>query len=97
MARTAARGAQPARTVTVNGRFRIAALPSSAYDQDIILSDDSGRQYLLTPSDDLPQPLARSEADSLGMFFEPSQDSSWHTVPELRRMWFGAESASSLQ
>lgn len=72
--------------------YRIAALPAFAVEgDDVILSDGFGRAYLLSAGGIDPTPLDRAEADSLGMFFEPSQDSSWHTLPELRRLIFGGE------
>lgn len=75
--------------------YRIAALPSFAIEgDDVILSDGFGRAYLLSAPGIEPKPLDPAEADSLGMFFEPSQDSSWHTLPELRRLIFGGEFGS---
>jgi hypothetical protein len=70
--------------------YRVVAFPVVyAISDDVIIGDQSGRQYLLTHESPQPTPLERDEVDSLGMFFEPSQDYSWHTVPELRRILYG--------
>jgi hypothetical protein len=72
------------------GHYRVVAFPVVyAISDDVIIGDQSGRQYLLTHESAQPTPLAPDEVDSLGMFFEPSQDYSWHTVPELRRILYG--------
>ena len=76
--------------------YRVAAIPSCMTDVDeVILSDSRGHAYLMSDATREPTPLARGEADALGMFFEPSQDSSWHTFPELRRIFFGGEDLSA--
>ena len=70
--------------------FRVVAFPVKyAIADDVIIGDASGKQYLLTHDSAKITPLERTEVDSLGMFFEPSQDYSWHTVPELRRILYG--------
>src|SRR5687768_7135655 len=72
------------------GPFRVVAFPVVyAISDDVIIGDQSGKQYLLTHESSQITPLERTEVDSLGMFFEPSQDYSWHTVPELRRILYG--------
>ena len=77
------------------GHYRVAAFPADyALTDDVILRDETGRAYLLSPADDQPLPIEEDTANSLGMFFEPSQDSSWHTVSELRRIIYGIEEAA---
>lgn len=74
--------------------FRVAAFPADyAMTDDVILRDETGRAYLLSQGDEQPVPIEEDTANSLGMFFEPSQDSSWHTVTELRRIIYGVETA----
>jgi hypothetical protein len=69
--------------------YRIAALPRDGVAaDDVILSDRTGRRYLLSEDGVEPTPLGMAEADALGMFFEPSIDLRWHTLPEVRRMAF---------
>src|SRR5687768_9676489 len=76
--------------------YRVAALPRDGVEaDDVMLSDRTGRRYLLSEDEDQPTPLEAIEADALGMFFEPSIDIRWHTLPEVRRMMFGAEHALS--
>ena len=96
-------GASSARTVAwpslepaaAEGHFRVAAFPADyALTDDVILRDDSGRAFLLSKSDEQLLPIGEDTANSLGMFFEPSQDSSWHTVSELRRIIYGVEEAA---
>jgi len=73
-------------------QFRVAAFPADyALTDDVILRDETGRAYLLSQADDELTPIEDDTADSLGMFFEPSQDSSWHTISELRRIIYGIE------
>jgi hypothetical protein len=75
-----------------NSQFRVAAFPADyALTNDVILRDETGRAYLLSQADDELLPIEEDTANSLGMFFEPSQDSSWHTVSELRRIIYGLE------
>lgn len=77
------------------GHFRVAAFPADyALTDDVILRDEYGRAYLLSQEDELPTPIEDDIANSLGMFFEPSQDSSWHTASELRRIIYGVEAAA---
>jgi hypothetical protein len=72
--------------------FRVAAFPADyALTNDVILRDETGRAYLLSQNDDELLAIGEDTANSLGMFFEPSQDSSWHTVSELRRIIYGLE------
>lgn len=74
--------------------YRVAAFPADyALTDDVILRDETGRAYLLSQADERPLPIEEDTANSLGMFFEPSQDSSWHTVSELRRIIYGVEGA----
>lgn len=74
--------------------FRVAAFPADyALTDDVILRDEAGRAYLLSQEDEQLTPIEETTANSLGMFFEPSQDSSWHTVSELRRIIYGIEDA----
>ncbi|HYI15474.1 MAG TPA: hypothetical protein VEX37_08790 [Thermomicrobiales bacterium] len=80
--------------VSVEGHYRVAAFPADyALTDDVILRDETGRAYLLSQAEDQLIPIEDDTANSLGMFFEPSQDSSWHTVSELRRIIYGAEEA----
>jgi hypothetical protein len=75
--------------------YRVAAVPSYATESDdILLSDGAGRTYLFSGQDPEPSPLEPAEANSLGMFFEPSQDSSWHTLEELRAFFYGVSDGS---
>ncbi len=81
-------------TASVEGHYRVAAFPADyALTDDVILRDETGRAYLLSQAEDQPIPIEDDTANSLGMFFEPSQDSSWHTVTELRRIIYGIEKA----
>jgi hypothetical protein len=76
--------------------YRVAAVPSCATESDdILLSDGAGRTYLFSEQDPEPSPLEPAEANSLGMFFEPSQDSSWHTLGELRALFYGVDASSA--
>jgi hypothetical protein len=95
-------GAPASRTLTwtsiepasTEGHYRVAAFPADyALTDDVILRDESGRAYLLSQAEDEPIPIEDDTADSLGMFFEPSQDSTWHTVSELRRIIYGDNEA----
>ena len=75
-----------------DGHYRVAAFPADyALTDDVMLRDDTGRAYLLSHGDELPSPIEEDTANSLGMFFEPSQDSSWHTITELRRIIYGID------
>ena len=75
--------------------YRVAAFPADyALTDDVILRDETGRAYLLSQQDELPTPIEEDTANSLGMFFEPSQDYSWHTISELRRIIYGVEAAA---
>jgi hypothetical protein len=70
--------------------YRVVAFPVVyAISDDVIIGDQAGRRFLLTHESPQPTPLESDEVDSLGMFFEPSQDYSWHTIPELRRILYG--------
>lgn len=81
--------------VSNEDHYRVAAFPADyALTDDVILRDESGRAYLLSQQDELPIPIEEDTANSLGMFFEPSQDSSWHTAAELRRIIYGIEVAA---
>ena len=93
-------GAISTRTITWSAReglaaedhYRVAAFPADyALTDDVILRDEAGRAYLLSNSDEQLLPIEEDTANSLGMFFEPSQDSSWHTIEELRRIIYGVE------
>jgi hypothetical protein len=91
--------AEPAsRTLTwtsIEGHYRVAAFPADyALTDDVILRDETGHAYLLSQAEDEPLPIEDDTANSLGMFFEPSQDSTWHTVSELRRIIYGIEEAA---
>lgn len=78
----------------IEHHFRVAAFPADyALTDDVILRDEAGRAYLLSQADDALTPIEEDTANSLGMFFEPSQDSSWHTITELRRIIYGIEEA----
>jgi hypothetical protein len=77
------------------GHYRVAAFPADyALTDDVILRDETGHAYLLSQAEDEPLPIEDDTANSLGMFFEPSQDSTWHTVSELRRIIYGIEEAA---
>ena len=81
-------------TESTEGHYRIAAFPADyALTDDVILRDEAGRAFLLSQAEVEPIPIEEDTANSLGMFFEPSQDSSWHTVSELRRIIYGIEEA----
>lgn len=95
-------GAISSRTITwpstaqtaAESHYRVAAFPADyALTDDVILRDETGRAYLLSQQDELPLPIEEDTANSLGMFFEPSQDSSWHTISELRRIIYGVEAS----
>jgi hypothetical protein len=76
--------------------YRVAAVPSYATESDdILLSDGSGRTYLFSGQSPEPSPLEPEEANSLGMFFEASQDSSWHTLEQLRALFFGIDGSNA--
>lgn len=75
---------------STEGQYRVVALPVGyALTDDVIIKDAFGNPFLLTHGSPRPTPLELTEVNSLGMFFEPAQDSSWHTLPELRRIIFG--------
>jgi len=77
-----------------DGHYRIAAFPAAyALTDDVMLRDETGRAYILSHEDERPTSIDDETADSLGMFFEPSLDYSWHTVSELRRIIYGVEDA----
>lgn len=79
---------------SIDDHYRVAAFPADyALTDDVILRDETGRAYLLTQADEQPMPIEEDTANSLGMFFEPSQDSSWHTASELRRIIYGVGEA----
>jgi|GEM_PF-3943895 len=79
------------------GHFRIAAFPADyALTDDVILRDEAGNAFLLSQAESEPIPIEEDTANSLGMFFEPSQDYSWHTVTELRRIIYGLDDADIL-
>ncbi len=79
-------------TVSDEGHYRVAAFPADyAMTDDVILRDLAGRAYLLSQAENQPVPIEDDTANSLGMFFEPSQDSSWHTASELRRIIYGID------
>lgn len=95
-------GAPASRTLTLTSiepgstedHYRVAAFPADyALTDDVILRDEAGRAYLLSQAEDEPIPIEDDTANSLGMFFEPSQDSSWHTISELRRIIYGIEAS----
>ena len=76
--------------------YRIAAIPADATEaDDLILSDGHGQTYLMSGRDTEPSRLERAEANALGLFFEPSQDSSWHTLTELRALIYGGSGAAA--
>lgn len=78
--------------VPSEGHYRVAAFPADyALTDDVILRDEHGNAYLLSQQDEQPLPIEEDTANSLGMFFEPSQDYSWHTIPELRRIIYGVD------
>ncbi len=84
----------PFDSVSDEGHYRVAAFPADyALTDDVILRDESGHAYLLSQAENELIPIEDDTANSLGMFFEPSQDSSWHTVSELRRIIYGIEEA----
>ena len=81
-------------TDSTEGHYRVAAFPADyAMTDDVMLRDESGRAFLLSQAEDQPIPIEDDTANSLGMFFEPSQDYSWHTLSELRRIIYGVEDA----
>ncbi len=78
--------------VSNEGHYRVAAFPADyALTDDVILRDENGRAFLLSQQDEEPLPIEDDTANSLGMFFEPSQDYSWHTITELRRIIYGID------
>ncbi len=85
----------PAERTADDGRllsetFRVVAFPVDyAMTDEVIINDRSGRTYMLSSDASGPKPLEQEDVNALGMFFEPSQDSTWHTVSELRRMFYG--------
>jgi hypothetical protein len=82
----------PFDSLSNEGHYRVAAFPADyALTDDVILRDEFGRAYLLSQAEDQPLAIEDDTANSLGMFFEPSQDSSWHTISELRRIIYGIE------
>ena len=82
--------------VETEATYRVAAIPLfSTIADELILSDASGRTYLLSGATEEPSVLERADADTLGMFFEPSQDSSWHTLSQLRALFYRTASSNS--
>jgi hypothetical protein len=82
----------PFRIDPIEDHYRVAAFPADyAMTDDVILRDETGRAYLLSQDEEQPTPIEEDTANSLGMFFEPSQDSSWHTLAELRRIIYGID------
>jgi hypothetical protein len=74
-----------------SGYYRVAAFPAAyAITDDVIIVDDSGCSFLLSEDAPTPTPLERAEVDMLGMFYEPSQDYSWHSLEDLRRIIYGS-------
>ncbi|HEX5166590.1 MAG TPA: hypothetical protein VFV93_14395 [Thermomicrobiales bacterium] len=79
-------------SASIDDHYRVAAFPADyALTNDVILRDETGRAFLLSQADEELLPIEEDTANSLGMFFEPSQDSSWHTVSELRRIIYGLD------
>lgn len=69
--------------------YRLAAQPAPWMTVDeVIVEDQQGRLYLLSGAAPRLLPLCREDADLLGAFFEPSQDSTWHSAADLWRMLF---------
>jgi hypothetical protein len=78
------------RRISTGEHYCVSAVPATyALTDDVIIRDLGGNPYLLSHDSLTPTPLASDEVDSLGMFYEPAQDSSWHTVSELRRIIYG--------
>jgi hypothetical protein len=76
--------------------YRVAAVPIfTASNDDVIIRDEQGHSYLLASDATAPTPLDQTDIDTLGMFFEPSIDFSWHTEPELREMFYGVSETAS--
>jgi hypothetical protein len=70
--------------------YCVSAVPATyALTDDVIVRDLGGNPFLLSHDSTTLLPLDPEEVNSLGMFYEPAQDSSWHTVTELRRIIFG--------
>jgi hypothetical protein len=70
--------------------YRVAAFPAAfAQTDDVIIRDECGCSYLLSDGGDELLALEPSDVDSLGMFYEPSQSLTWHTLEDLRRMIYG--------
>jgi hypothetical protein len=70
--------------------YCISAVPATyALTDDVIVRDLGGNPFLLTHDSSTLLPLKPEEVNSLGMFYEPAQDSSWHTITELRRIIYG--------
>jgi hypothetical protein len=73
--------------------YRVAAFPAAfAQTDDVIIVDECGCSYLLSDTGDEPLALDPRDVDSLGMFYEPSQSLSWHTLEDLRRIIYGRRS-----
>lgn len=69
--------------------YRLAAQPAPWTTEDeVIVEDQQGRLYLLSGAAPRLLPVCREDADLLGAFFEPSQDSTWHSAADLWRMLF---------
>lgn len=89
--RQAAMPVESVKDIVPPGRYRVFALPAShTLTDDVIISDVSGKPYLLSHDSPTPSPIARETLDLLGMAFEPSQDISWHTLTDLHRLIYGA-------
>jgi len=69
--------------------FRVSAVAADwTGNEDVLLSDRAGHAYLFSAESSSPEPLDSADADSLGMFFEPTIDVSWHSLVDLRRLLF---------
>ena len=84
------------RTSSPSVHYRVAAVPIfTASNDDVIIRDEQGHSYLLASDATAPTLLEQTDIDTLGMFFEPSVDFSWHTEPELREMFYGVSDSPS--
>jgi hypothetical protein len=83
-------------TVSTPAQYRVAAVPVfTDAVSDVIIHDQDGHSYLLAPDTNTPTLLDESDINSLGMFFEPSLDNTWHTASELHQMFYGATLSDS--
>jgi hypothetical protein len=72
--------------------YRVAAFPAvHAQTDDVIIVDEYGCSYLLTQDRFEPIQLDPGELNALGMFYEPSQSHSWHSLPDLRKIIYGED------